>query len=82
MLERAEIYAKYIVKNKTTIRNTAKFYGVGKSTVHNEVSNKLKEINKRLYRKTQKILTKNFREKHIRGGEATRLKYLDMKKST
>ena len=55
MLERAEIYAKYIVKNKTTIRNTAKFYGVGKSTVHNEVSNKLKEINKRLYIKTQKI---------------------------
>jgi len=58
-------------------------YGVGKSTVHNEVSNKLQSINKRLYKKVQKILAKNFKEKHIRGGESTRLKYLNIRnKST
>ena len=81
MLEKAEIYAKYIIKNKSTIRKTAKIYGVGKSTVHNEVSNKLQFINKRLYRKVQKILAKNFKEKHLRGGEATRLKYLEKNKA-
>lgn len=76
MLQQAEIYAKYIIKNKATIRATAKNFLVSKSTIHNEVSNKLKFINKRLYKKVKKILIKNFNEKHIRGGESTRLKYL------
>ncbi len=79
MFQRAEIFAKYIIKTKSTIRKTAKFYNVSKSTVHNDVSNKLPYINKRLYKKVQKILIKNFNEKHIRGGEATRLAYLENK---
>lgn len=80
MLERAEVFAKYIIKNKATIRKTAKYFGVGKTTVHNEVSKRLKILNKRLFRKVQKILQKNFNEKHLRGGESTRIKYLNLKK--
>lgn len=81
MFQRAEIFAKYIIKTQSTIRKTAKFFNVSKSTVHNDVSNKLQFINKKLYKKAQKILIKNFNEKHIRGGEATRLAYLENKKS-
>ena len=74
-------FAKYIIKNRTTIRGVAKVYSVGKSTVHNDVSKKLRFVNKRLYKKVQKVLRKNFLEKHLRGGEATRLKYLNEKKA-
>ncbi len=73
---RPEVLASYIVENKSTIRATAKVFGYSKSLVHNDVSNKLKKINLGLYEEVKEILNKNFEEKHLRGGEATKNKYL------
>lgn len=78
--QRAISLAKYIIKTKQTVRQTAIVYGVSKSTVHNDVSNRLKKINFGLYKKVKVILDKNFKEKHIRGGESTKLKYLTIRK--
>jgi len=72
---RAERFAYYLIDNNTTIRKTAAFFHISKSTVHNDISNRLKTINYSLYLKVQKVLTKNFSEKHIRGGNATKKKY-------
>ena len=78
--ERTLTFAKHILKTKQTIRQTAEVYGISKSTVHFDVSKRLKNINYKLYEKVKKILEINFKEKHIRGGEATREKYLNKKK--
>lgn len=67
--------ANHINSTHDTIRKTAKIYGYSKSTVHNDVSIKLKFIDFGLWQRTKKILEENFAEKHIRGGEATRRKY-------
>jgi len=72
---RAERFARYVIENKSTIRNTAKVFGVSKSTVHNDISNKLKKYNLSLYQEVQKVLQNNFKEKHIRGGLSTKKKY-------
>ena len=77
--ERTLTFAKHILKTKQTIRQTAEVYGISKSTVHFDVSKRLKNINYKLYEKVKKILEINFKEKHIRGGEATREKYLNKK---
>ena len=74
---RCELFAKYIIYNKTTIRKTASVFGVSKSLVHNDVSNKLPKVNRALYCKVKVILDKNFSEKHIRGGLATKKKFLN-----
>lgn len=74
--QRAISLAKFILKTEKTIRQAAVVYGISKSTVHNDVSNRLKKINYKLYEDVSFILQKNFKEKHIRGGEATRKKYL------
>lgn len=73
---RPEILAGFIIENKSTIRATAEVFGYSKSLVHNDVSNKLKKINSGLYKEVKEILNKNFEEKHLRGGEATKNKYL------
>lgn len=65
----------YIVKNITTVRATAKKFGISKSTVHKDVKIRLKKIDLNLYEKVNKILEKNKQERHIRGGIATRKKY-------
>ena len=74
-------YAKYIVNNKSTIRATAKKFRVAKSTVHYDLKNRLKYYDTDLYQKVKKILKINFEEKHIRGGLATRQKYLQEKQA-
>ncbi|MDD3397380.1 MAG: sporulation transcriptional regulator SpoIIID [Clostridia bacterium] len=74
--KRAESLGNYIFKTKCTVRQTAKIFGISKSTVHYDVSTRLKKIDRSLYEKIHKILSDNFNEKHIRGGEATRKKYL------
>lgn len=79
MKSRAEKFAIYIVDNKCTIRECAKNFGISKSTVHNDLSKKLRKINRFLYIQVYRVLDKNFREKHIRGGQSTKLKYLKMK---
>lgn len=72
---RVLILAKHIIFTGDTLRKTAKIYGLSKSTVHNDVSYKLKRIDAGLYKKVAKILDVHFSQKHIRGGEATKHKY-------
>lgn len=73
--ERAVELARYIIDSKDTVRGTAKKYGISKSTVHKDVSERLKKINPILAIEVRKILDENKAERHIRGGLATKLKY-------
>lgn len=76
---RSEMFAQYIIDNDTTIRKTADYYGISKSTVHNDVSKKLRYENYEMYIKVSKVLRKNFEIKHLRGGLATKIKYEHIK---
>ena len=73
--ERAIVVAKYILEKNTTVRQTAKTFGVSKSTIHKDVTERLEEINPSLAKEVKKVLEKNKSERHIRGGMATKLKY-------
>ena len=73
--ERAVELAHYIIDSKDTVRGTAKKYGISKSTVHKDVSERLQKINPILAVEVRKILDENKAERHIRGGMATKLKY-------
>lgn len=77
LVERVVSVANHINKTHDTIRKTAQIYGYSKSTIHNDVSVKLKFIDASLYERTKKILEENFSEKHLRGGEATKRKYME-----
>ena len=68
--------ANYIIKTKSTIREVAKIFKVSKSTVHKDLHERLKYINKLLYNEVSEILNIHISERHIRGGNATRVKYL------
>ena len=72
---RAVELAEYIIENKATVRAAAKHFGVRKSTVHKDLSERLKGYNVTLYTQVKDILEQNKAERHIRGGEATRRKY-------
>ncbi len=74
--ERVLILSSHIIDSNDTIRTTADKFGISKSTVHIDVSKRLKKIDKKMYEKIKKILENNFNEKHIRGGNATKNKYL------
>jgi len=74
--ERATALARYIIETKDTVRSTAKKFGVSKSTVHKDVSDRLLKINPILAKEVREILDENKAERHIRGGMATKLKYL------
>lgn len=76
---RPEQFAIFIIDKNSTIRKCAVEFGVSKSTVHNDLCKKLKAINKFLYLKVYEVLNKNFQEKHIRGGNSTKLKYKKIK---
>ena len=65
----------YIIENKSTIRDTARYFGMAKSTVHYDLSVRLPSVDYILYKKVKRLLDLNFKEKNIRGGMATRLKY-------
>ncbi len=73
--ERTVLAAEYITEKGATVRETAKFLGVSKSTVHKDVSERLQKINAALYEKVEEVLQKNKRERHLRGGKATKEKY-------
>ena len=77
--ERCEIIGQYVVNYKATVRSSAKYFGISKSTVHKDLSSKLKCLNPSLYQEVKEILDKNKSERHLRGGEATRKKYLKNK---
>lgn len=74
--ERAVEIAEYIIEKKATVRQTAKRFGVSKSTVHKDVTERLETINSALAQEVRKVLDVNKSERHIRGGLATREKYL------
>jgi len=78
--ERACKLAHYIINSKDTVRGTAAKYGVSKSTVHKDVSERLIKINPGLASEVREILDENKAERHIRGGMATKLKYSNMQK--
>ena len=73
--ERAIELAHYIIDSKDTVRGAAKKFGISKSTVHKDVSERLKKINPILAKQVRIILDENKAERHIRGGMATKLKY-------
>ena len=77
--ERTIELANYIIENNTTVRATAKKFRVSKSTVHKDVSSRLEKINPSLFLKVRQVLDENKKDRHIRGGNATREKYLKMK---
>ncbi len=67
--------AAYIIENKTTVRAAAAHFGISKSTVHKDISDRLKHINMPMYLQVKEILEINKAERHLRGGIATRKKY-------
>lgn len=73
--ERACDLANYIIENKATVRAAAKEFGISKSTVHKDLSERLKLFNRPLYSQVKEVLETNKAERHIRGGIATRIKY-------
>lgn len=75
------ILANYILENKTTIRATAKEFNIPKSTVHHDLSVKLKYLDYLLFKKVKKLLVKNFSVKHLHGGDSTKHKYEQLKKA-
>ena len=77
--DRAEILANYVIETGATVRAAAGRFGISKSTVHKELTGKLRYIHPALYRSVKEVLEHNKSERHIRGGEATRMKYLAKK---
>ena len=77
--ERCEAFAEYVIETGATVRQTASHFGISKSTVHKDLSVKLKYVNRSLYTLVKEILEINKSERHIRGGEATKRKYLGRK---
>ena len=73
--ERTVNLAHYIIDKKATVRAAAKHFGVSKSTVHKDITERLKKINKNLASEVRKILDENKSERHLRGGMATKKKY-------
>ena len=73
--ERSVVLGLYIIENNATVRATAARFGISKSTVHKDVTQILKAVNKSLYLDVKSVLEKNKKESHLRGGEATKKKY-------
>jgi putative DeoR family transcriptional regulator (stage III sporulation protein D) len=73
--ERCVVLGLYIIENNATVRATATRFGISKSTVHKDVTQVLKTANKSLYLDVKSVLEKNKKERHLRGGEATKNKY-------
>ena len=78
--ERAISLAQYIIDSKDTVRGAAKKFGISKSTVHKDVSERLLKINYALAKEVREVLDENKAERHIRGGMATKKKYENEKK--
>ena len=74
--ERCVMLGTYIVENRATVRATAQQFKISKSTVHKDVTQSLRRVNPSLYQQVQQILNQNKDERHLRGGEATKQKYL------
>ena len=77
--ERAVAVANFIVSSNSTVRETAKRFGISKSTVHKDITDRVEKLDPDLARSVRKVLEVNKAERHIRGGLATREKYLRRK---
>ena len=73
--DRSVELAEYLISQKATVRSTAKKFGVSKSTVHKDITERLRKVNPQLYKQVAEILQINKEERHIRGGMATKRKY-------
>ncbi|MCY6355472.1 sporulation transcriptional regulator SpoIIID [Clostridium sp. ZS2-4] len=73
--ERVIEVARYIIESKATIRKTAKVFGVSKSTIHKDMTERLPKINPQVAKEAKDVLDLNKSERHIRGGKATKMKY-------
>ena len=74
--ERAVALGEYVIETRDTVRGAALKFGVSKSTVHKDITQSLYRINKPLYLEARKILEQNKMERHLRGGEATKKKFM------
>ena len=74
--ERAAKLGEYILESKSTVRKAAQLFGISKSTVHKDVSERLKYVNPALYKEVKNVLAINKAQRHIRGGMATKQKYM------
>ena len=72
--------ATYIAESGATVRQAAKVFHLGKSTVHKDMTERLPKVNEQLYRRVRKVLKRNLAERHLRGGLATRRKYAARKR--
>jgi len=79
--DRVLMFAKHMLENKATVRAVAKRFGFSKSTVHKDLTLRLKVADIDMYNKVAAILEENRQTRHIRGGNATKLKYAEIKKS-
>lgn len=77
--QRACDLAVYIIENRATVRTAAKYFGISKSTVHKDLSERLPKCNKNLYAQVRSILDVNKAQRHIRGGLATKRKFESIK---
>jgi Stage III sporulation protein D. len=77
--DRCVVLADYMITNHATVRKTAAYYGISKSTVHKDITEKLRTVNRNLYNEVKTLLDINKAERHIRGGEATKMKYMARK---
>lgn len=75
MEERACELARYLIENQATVRAAAKQFGISKSTVHKDISERLPRYDRALYLQARELLERNKAERHIRGGMATQKKY-------
>ncbi len=77
--ERVVDFANYIIEHEATVRSTAKHFNISKSTVHKDITQRLKHLNSTLYSEVKEVLDKNKAQRHIRGGLATKRKYEQIK---
>ncbi len=77
--KRVEILAEYVINTGATVRAAARHFGISKSTIHKDLTQKLPKINKGLFMKVKEVLELNKSERHLRGGEATKKKYLKIR---
>ncbi len=80
--DRSVLLARHIIDTNDTVRKTAKLFGISKSTVHKDVTERLSKVNHALFLEVKKVLDQNKSERHIRGGIATREKFRKYREST
>lgn len=78
MEKRAVSLAVYMIENGATVRSAARHFGISKSTVHKDLTDRLPRFNYPLYLQVRRVLEKNKQERHLRGGQATKRKYAGM----